>query len=128
MTFKETLEAHLTAIKDRNLDALIETLAPSQLTLVTANGELLETTDEFVGLHKEWFESSTWSLDSEVVHEHEGSDVGVAVILLDYQDVGEDGGAIRQHSYLTLIFAKQNDKWLLVQDQNTPIKQADQNV
>jgi len=43
--------------------------------------------------------------------------LGVAVLHLDYREGGKSS-----ESYLTLVFERQGDQWLMVQDQNTPIK------
>ena len=42
----------------------------------------------------------------------------------DYQMNGHDyrEGDKRSESYLTLVFEQRGDQWLMVQDQNTPIK------
>ena len=63
-TLLDDLEAHLGAIRARALDRLEATLAPERLTLVTAAGEVMGR-DEFLRLHSEWFESDSWSIDTE---------------------------------------------------------------
>jgi hypothetical protein len=49
--------------------------------------------------------------------------MGFATIRLDYRDEPEGGERIRQASLLTLIFAREGDTWVMVLDQNTPIKE-----
>ena len=122
MTFRETLDQHLRAIRGRDLPGLIETLPPDALTLIMADGRLVRTTDEFIELHRGWFAASTWSLDAEVVSLIETPEVGVAVLRLDYRDDPADAPPIREASYLTLIFAMREGRWVMVQDQNTPIR------
>ena len=43
--------------------------------------------------------------------------LGVAVLHLDYREDGK-----QSLSYLTLVFENRGGGWLMVQDQNTPIK------
>jgi ketosteroid isomerase-like protein len=125
MTFRETLEKHLDAIQARDLAALVETLpAPDErIVLLTAEGRLVRSVDEFVGMHRDWFASTTWTLGTEMVHAFESDDLGVAVLRLDYRDTGSEGTPIRQMSYLTLVFQRQGGRWVMVQDQNTPVKE-----
>jgi hypothetical protein len=52
MTFRETLDKHLKAIKGRDLRALIETLPDEALTLIMSDGRLVTTVPEFVELHR----------------------------------------------------------------------------
>ncbi len=121
VTFEETLHKHLRAIHQRDLEALVETLAPVELVLVAATGEVSSETSRFIELHREWFGSPTWSLGTEVVHVREGADLATCLIKLDYRDEAEGGAAIEEHSVLSLVFQRVEGRWLLVQDQNTPI-------
>jgi ketosteroid isomerase-like protein len=125
MTFRETLEKHLDAIQSRDLAALIDTLpAPDErIVLITAEGRLVRSVDEFVAMHRDWFASTTWTLGTEVVRTFESDELGVAVLRLDYRDASPDGTPIRQLSFLTLVFQRQGGRWVMVQDQNTPVKE-----
>ncbi|CAN5676676.1 hypothetical protein BH24ACT26_BH24ACT26_22620 [soil metagenome] len=124
MTFRETLDEHLRAINNRDLQALEKTLASQELTLITANGELFTDTSEFLELHRGWFELTTWTVDIVVVGVIETADLAVATIRLRYRDSPGEGDPIDELSYLTLVFERMDGRWLLVQDQNTPIKTA----
>jgi ketosteroid isomerase-like protein len=122
MNFRETLEEHLRAIQQRDLPALRATLPDDELVLIMADGRLVRSVAEFLELHRGWFEATTWTLGVEPVSVREGPDLGVAVLHLDYHDTPADGRPIHETSYLTLVFARQGDRWVMVQDQNTPIK------
>jgi ketosteroid isomerase-like protein len=122
MTFRETLTKHLQAIQQRDLDSLIETLPPDELVLIMSDGRLVRTVREFVEAHRGWFSQTTWTLAADLVKVTETPDLGVAVIHLDYRDQAADGRQIHETSYLTLIFARQGGKWVMVHDQNTPIR------
>ncbi len=124
MTFRETLDAHLASIRRRDVVALMATLPPadSPIVLITSDGKLVRSVGEFEQMHRDWFASPTWTLEAEPVGLFEASDLGVAVLQLDYRDTPADGAPIRQASYLTLVFALREGHWVMVQDQNTPIR------
>lgn len=122
MTFQETLDKHLRAIRSRDLRSLIETLPEETLTLITSDGRLVRSVREFVDMHRDWFEQTTWSLETAVVASVETGQMGYATIHLDYHDDAPGGGRTHQTSYLTLILAVQHGKWAMILDQNTPIK------
>ncbi|QDV36273.1 YybH family protein [Tautonia plasticadhaerens] len=124
MTFRETLDAHLNAIRRRDAEALMATLpAPgASIVLITAEGSLVRSVEEFEGMHRGWFSSTTWTLGAEPVELFESADLGVAVLRLDYRDEPPEGPLVRQSSYLTLVFARRDGRWAMVQDQNTPIR------
>ncbi|MEZ4614869.1 MAG: hypothetical protein R2867_05030 [Caldilineaceae bacterium] len=62
-----------------------------------------------------------WQMTTELITKHEGSDMASALLLVNYEDVDEDGSPVQFQYFLNLLFAKRNDKWLLVHDQNTII-------
>ena len=115
--FRATLERHLKAIAERDLDALADTVASDALVLITAEGRLVRHAREFLDTHRAWFVTPGWTLDVTPEEIYETADMGIAVLRLLYQEPG-----VRSESLLTLVFRKIGGKWLMVQDQNTPIK------
>ncbi len=122
MTFRETLDKHLQAIRERNLPALLETLPPEDIVLITSDGWLIRSVREFAEMHATWFDQTTWSLDARLVQIWETADLGVAVLRLEYRDEPPGKAPLHETSYLTLIFARRDDRWVMVQDQNTPCR------
>jgi uncharacterized protein (TIGR02246 family) len=118
MTFRDTLRRHLRAIQERDLQALADTVAPEQLVLIMADGRLARGTREFLEAHRGWFATAGWSLETKEVEVLETPQLAVAVLELDYREPP----ATRSRSYLTLVFRNHEGRWLMVQDQNTPIR------
>jgi uncharacterized protein (TIGR02246 family) len=122
MTFRETLEKHLAAIRQRDFEALAETVAEDALVLITAEGRLVESAQEFLGMHRDWFAMDGWRLEATPVRLFEAPEMGVAVLRLEYREDPPDRPPVRQQSYLTLVFERRDGRWLMVQDQNTPVQ------
>jgi ketosteroid isomerase-like protein len=123
MTFRDTLDKHVHAIQQRNLRALIDTLPQDELVLITSDGRLVRSVDEFIEMHRVWFESRTWTLGARLESVYETPDMGTAVLYLDYCDTPTSGPPLHEASYLSLVFRRLPDgRWVMVQDQNTPIK------
>jgi uncharacterized protein (TIGR02246 family) len=118
LSFEETLQRHLRAIQERDLEALADTLAPDELVLIMADGKLARTRREFLDAHRGWFAMKSWTLDVQPLTRFESADLAVAVLRLDYREPP----ATRSESFLTLVFQRRDGKWLMVQDQNTPIR------
>ena len=118
MNFRETLKKHLDAIQRRNLQDLADTVAPDALVLIMADGKLVRSTREFLQAHRGWFAMDNWSLGTEEIAVFESAELAVAVLRLDYREPP----SVRSESYLTLVFERRDGQWLMVQDQNTPIK------
>jgi len=116
MNFREALGRHLLAIEERNLEALAATVA-DPLILIMADGKLKRSKAEFVEAHRGCFAMKNWTLTAKPVEIYEADALGVAVLHLDYRE-----DAKKSESYLTLVFERRGGGWLMVQDQNTPIR------
>ena len=122
MSFQQTLERHLQAVQDHDIDSFLDTIAADgSLTMILPNGNLLDSYDEIVDLHQEWFADKEWQMSTELVTKHESSEMASALLLVNYEDVDEDGSPVQFQYFLNLIFARRNGKWLVVHDQNTII-------
>jgi uncharacterized protein (TIGR02246 family) len=124
MSFRETLDEHLRAIRERDLPALVATLPADELVLIMADGRLVRSVPQFVEMHRGWFAKTSWSMGTELVSLVETPELGVAVVLLDYRDEPPGGDPVREASYLTLVFALRDGRWIMVQDQNTPVRRG----
>lgn len=121
--FRPLLEAHLAAISGRNLDALLPTLTRgNDLILLSPDGKKLDTRQQFVDLHREWFASKDegkWQ--GEIVRTRESAELAHALVRYRYSSRQPDGRMRISENWLTLTFALEDGAWRLVFDQNTPI-------
>jgi uncharacterized protein (TIGR02246 family) len=120
-SFREALGRHLLAIEERDIEALADTVAPDGVLLVMSDGKLVRDTAEFLDAHRGWFAMKHWRLEVKPVQIYESADLGVALLHLEYRDAPPGKPATRQESMLTLVFRNRNGKWLMYQDQNTPV-------
>lgn len=117
MTFKETLEKHLKAIEEKDIESLKETLPlGEELVLITPTGGVISSCNEFVDGHVPWFEDDSWNMTFETVNIIESSEMGIATVKYRYVDKENDS-----YTILSLAFKFIDGRWLLVHDQNTPI-------
>lgn len=122
MTFRATLEEHLRAIKQRDLPALIATLPEGELTLIRSDGRLVRSVGEFIDLHREWFSSMTWSIETRLEELTECAALGLAVVHQIYRDEPPEGDRLVERCFRTLAFARQGSRWVLIHNQGTPIR------
>jgi len=120
--FREALGRHLLAIEEKDIDALAATIAPDGVLLVMSDGKLVRSTEEFIEAHRGWFAMKHWRLEVKPVHLYASSDLGVALLHLEYRETPPGKPPVRQESLLTLVFQNRGGRWLMFQDQNTPIK------
>ncbi len=117
--FEKILDTHLKAIKERDLDTFLSTVDTENVLLILANGKIVNTGEEFIEFHKDWFSDLDWSIDYRVFSKTVKSTFANVVLDINYNDVDENNNKIQFSYYLTLIFEKNNDTWLLIHDQNT---------
>ncbi|MBS4537725.1 nuclear transport factor 2 family protein [Clostridium sp. D2Q-11] len=119
MSFKNTLMLHLNSMKNKDLNNFLSTVKLENIILIMPNGDLVRDKEEFLELHKSWFEDNDWNLNYKILNIEESSEMAYALIEVDYKDYDEEGNIIKMNYYLNLIFRKQEEKWLLIHDQNT---------
>jgi uncharacterized protein (TIGR02246 family) len=124
MDLDAALEAHLDAIRRRDLDAFAATVH-KDVTLVLPNGTLLGGRDEVVGFHREWFASESWRMALTPERRASAGDTAVSVFAADYHDVDDEGAPYRRRYRLVMVFVRQGDEWLLLHDQNTVLPVPD---
>lgn len=120
MSFEAALERHLRAITDRDYESFAATVAPREVVLVAADGQVSMTSEHLLALHREWFASPTWRMDARLLHSRQVGDLATCLLELDYGD-RDCSGDVRSRSILSLVFERLAEGWRLVQDQNTPI-------
>ena len=119
--FDTTLERHLDAIQARDLAEMEATITTGRdLVLIFPDGTRLETREQFLDFHTDWFADKAWVMMPELLRTWQGRDYAYALLRYDYDPDGA-GPAEARPSYLSLGFALEDGEWRLVHDQNTRI-------
>lgn len=120
--FEDALRRHTEAVTGRDLAALEPTLTTGEeLILIFPNGAMTRTKQDYLSFHREWFASTSWSMEFETVWTRQAGDTAQALLRTRYRDVGADGARVDNRSYLLMTFELQDGAWRLVTDQNTRI-------
>lgn len=120
MTFTATLQTHLQAIQERDLNTFLATLTTDDsISVILPNGTLIETRSAFVDFTRHWFADPDWRMTAELIHTVETSAMGIALLSVIYDDLDQHGQPYQLRYYLSLAFAQQQGQWRLVHDQNT---------
>jgi ketosteroid isomerase-like protein len=120
------VETHLAAVAARDMNALLPTLTSgSELTMIAPNGHKLDTRQQYVDFHRQWFAAKDGGrLETEIVRLVESPSLGHALIRSRYRFTGQGGRTQTSATWLALTFALEEGKWRLVFDQNTMIDTA----
>lgn len=122
-SFLTTLDVHLKAIKEGDIEKLEPTVAEN-VSMIGPDGKKFDSKKVFMDFHKNWFALSNWEWNGNTLRTETSDSLGYA--LIQYQFIQKDtlGGILFQdHEYLILIFKNSVDGWRLVHDQNTGIQE-----
>jgi ketosteroid isomerase-like protein len=122
-SFRSTLDRHLKAIQERNLEDFKPTIAYNVST-IDPNGLKVDGKKEFLDFHRSWFSQRNWERLDSVVTTSETDSMAYAVIQYQYIEKDQSGSPqLHFHAYQILVFQNLNDGWQLIYDQNTGIEQ-----
>lgn len=117
--FDTALEAHFSAISNRDLEAFASHLTKRKtLYTIVQNGHAFTTPDEIIEIHRQWFNDPSWLWEGTVVHKVVGEDMAMAVVKYQYRSKPEDVPVV---SWLTYVFQLEEGQWRIVHDQNTAL-------
>ena len=117
--FDAALEAHFTAIANRDIEAFKSHLTRGDtLYTVVQNGHAFTTPSETIEIHKQWFQDPNWIWEGKVVHKVVGEDVAMALITYEYRPTAD---ATPFSTWLVYVFQLQEGQWRIVHDQNTAL-------
>lgn len=115
--FEETLNAHMTAISNRDLDALAATMHPDgEMQLVLPDQEVMRGAQAFLDFHKTWFKSDNWTVEGKIVDSRVGCEVGTALTEQMYREPERDGKPYFNRMTVTYVLEKVDDKWVVIRD------------
>jgi len=110
---------HVKAVQSRDLPALERTITSGeQLTLILPDGTQTSTRQAYLGFHKEFFSTQSWTIQFEPVSRIVGADFAVLTTKSLYRD-SVDGKPYSSRSWVTFTFRKEQGQWRLIHDQNT---------
>ncbi len=113
-----TLKRHLDAIQAKDFKSFESTLSDERLTFILPDGAFSSDPVAYREVLKEWF-TGDWTFAYKVISVEKTAEMGSVLLLCDYNEADRDGKPYHLDHYLSLVFKKSGDKWLLVHDQNT---------
>jgi ketosteroid isomerase-like protein len=89
------------------------------IRIIFPDGGTIEGYDDILSFHKEWFADMDWRMDFEILDIYSNGLMGYALMDVVYHDLDENGSPYEMNYYLSLLFEKIDNKWILIRDQNT---------
>lgn len=118
----DTIKKHFTAIKNRDIENLLETVDAESITLILPNGKYSNSLTEYKNVNSDWFSDKDWEIKYEITEKIIKGETGIVLTKITYADKDENGESYSFQYYLTLVFNLRDNEWKLIFDQNTIIK------
>lgn len=116
-SFPSVLQQHLAAIKDRDLESYMMTVAPEESQLmILPDGSSWNSRAEIRAGHAAWFADQSWQFNTSLVRQELTEHWGLVVYRVTVDRPAKPGSPF----LLSMLFApEKNGCWYLQHDQNT---------
>ncbi|AFM06032.1 protein with protein kinase II-like association domain [Bernardetia litoralis DSM 6794] len=123
--FKETLQKHLDAVTNRDIETLKSTLHPNgKMYLMLPDESIKTTTKEFVEYHTEWFKYTNWTFETEILYTEIGENSGLGVIQIIYREAERNGKPYFNRMCVSYTLEKFENKWYIIADHASTIEKT----
>lgn len=121
-SFRSTLDIHLEAIQNRDLEKLRPTVA-DDVTMISPDGDKVDSKKVFMNFHETWFQQADWEWEGTIVKSEYTDAMGYGLIQYTFTQKDSIGNIIFEDlEYLVLVFRNSDAGWQLVHNQNTRIQ------
>lgn len=123
--FMATMEKHLAAIGNKNLDSLATTMSPEgDMQLILGGIETIVSVDSFLKFHEDWFAEPNWSFNTKILNVEVGDRVGMAIVEAMYREPERDGQPYFNRMTVSYVLRKIKGKWYVIKDHATSVEKS----
>jgi len=123
--FHATLEKHLNAVSDRDLQTLKSTMHPDgKMQLILPGTEIIEGVDGFMNYHDEWFKMPDWTFETKILNIDVGTSKGIGITEVIYREPERDGKAYFNKMIVSYALEKYNEKWFVIKDHASSVEKS----
>lgn len=119
------LETLLKSIENKDLISLGSTLSPKgNLEFILEGREPSYTTDAFMDLHQEWFQDTSWTMETKVLNLNVDNILATATTEGLYREPERNGKPYFNKMIVSYILEKIEGKWYMTKDQAISIEKT----
>lgn len=123
--FTKTLETHLRAISEKDIETLKSTLAPGdEFFLILPGSKTGTKRSEFLKSHVDWFQDKTWTFDYQITQSVIGDRVGIAIVDVMYREPARNGKPYFNHMTVSYGLKRISGKWFVFKDHASSIEKT----
>lgn len=116
-SFTQTLQQHLNAVSNKDLEILKATLSPKgDMQLILPASEITNTTEAFLDMHEAWFQDSSWTFETKILHTDIGQEMGIAIVEVMYREPDRNGKPYFNKMAVSYALRNMAGNWYVVKD------------
>ncbi|HHH50080.1 MAG TPA: hypothetical protein ENK52_03780 [Saprospiraceae bacterium] len=114
---KKLLQKHLDAVSNKDLETLKSTLTPTgDFYFVMPQSEITSKVEDFVKVHEQWFQDTTWTFDTKILMMDVGDKVAYAVVEIVYREPERNGKPYFNRMAVSYGLRKIDGNWYVSKD------------
>ena len=119
------MQRHLDAVSNRDLETLQATLSPQgKMQLILPDTEIMNSADEFMAYHREWFQDTTWTFDAKILNTETGDRLGMAITEIVYREPDRNGKPYYNRMIVSYDLEKTNGQWYVIKDHASSVERS----
>jgi ketosteroid isomerase-like protein len=124
--FIATMQKHLDAVSNKDLETLKSTMSPNdEMQLILPNAEIMHSVDSFMNYHKAWFESKApWTFETKILNTDIGKTIGMAITEIIYKEPERNGKPYFNRMIVSYVLKKIDNKWYIIKDHASTIEKT----
>ena len=124
-TFHATLERHLKAVSNRDVETLKSTMHPEgKMQLILPATEIMTGVDAFMNYHEEWFKMPNWTFETKILNIEVGETNGIGITEVIYREPLRDGKPYFNRMTVSYALEKFNGTWYIIKDHASSIEKS----
>jgi len=123
--FTTTMQKHLDAVSNKDLNSLKSTMSPDgRMQLILPGEEIRSSVDSFMEFHRNWFQDTTWTFETKVLNQEIGQDFGMAIVEVIYREPERDGEPYFNRMIVSYDLQRINKEWYIIKDHATSVEKS----
>lgn len=121
----QLMQKHLSAVSNKDLKSLQETLPPDgNMQLILPGDEIKDTVAEFVKYHHDWFNSPNWSFETKILNSKVGIQLAMVVVEIIYREPLRDGKPYFNRMIVSYVLEHINGQWYVIKDHASSVEKS----
>ncbi len=121
--FSAVFETFLESVAQKNYKIFCAFfLKREPFRFISANGDEITDAYEFIENHRSWFESEAGYFKYTILDIHSTGELGVGTLRAEFKHEDNHQNAIHFDLYISCMFKRLENQWILIHDQNTLLK------